>query len=147
MRVEFNEEFGVPVEDAYEYFRTPADWPRLFSAFGEAKDLGEGWYSVPFKGFPFPLVSKIIRDEPQRCVEWVIRGFWRGEAKVEFMPTGRGVLIRGHERVSAHRLFWLAPLAERLFLEARFREVWESGWRRLRRQAAESDSSGVRPGE
>ena len=29
-----------------------------------------------------------------------------------------------------------APLAERLFLEARFREVWKSGWRRLRRQAA-----------
>jgi len=42
----------------------------------------------------------------------------------------------GYEQVSPRALFWLAPLAERLFLEARFRKVWESGWRRLRRQAA-----------
>lgn len=143
MLIEFNEEFGVPVEVAYEYFRTPEDWPRLFPAFGDARDLGEGWYSVPFRGFPFPLLSRITRNEPQRCVEWIIRGFWRGEARVEFLPTSGGVLIRGHERVSAHRLFWFAPLAERLFLEARFREVWESGWRRLRRQAEGGDASGA----
>jgi hypothetical protein len=60
---------------------------------------------------------------------------------VEFMPMSGGVSIRGHERVSPRGLFWLAPIAERLFLEARFREVWESGWRRLRRQAAGVDGS------
>jgi hypothetical protein len=26
MRVEFNEEFGVSVEDVYDYFRTPMHW-------------------------------------------------------------------------------------------------------------------------
>ena len=147
MLFEFDEEFGVPLEEAYEYFRTPAHWPRLFPAFGEARDLGNGWYSVPFKGFPFPLVSRITRDESLQCVEWIIRGFWRGEARVEFIPTSDGVLIRGHERVSPRGLFWLAPIAERLFLEARFREVWESGWRRLRRQAASVDRSSAHPGE
>jgi hypothetical protein len=136
MRVEFAEEFRVPVEDAYEYFRSPLHWPRLFRAFGEPEDRGGGWYAVPFRGFPFPLVTRITRDEPLRCVEWVFEGFWRGEAQVLFEPTPDGVLVRGYEQISPVRLLWLAPLAERLFLEGRFRKVWESGWRRLRRQAA-----------
>jgi hypothetical protein len=42
------------------------------------------------------------------------------------------------ERISPRALFWLAPLAERLFLEARLRKVWESGWRRLRQRALTS---------
>ena len=70
MRVEFDEEFGVPVAEAYEYFRSPLNWPRLFRAFGEPEDRGESWYAVPFRGFPFPLVTRITRDEPLQCVEW-----------------------------------------------------------------------------
>ena len=136
MRVEFDEEFGVPVEEAYDYFRTPMHWPRLFRAFGQAEDRGDGWYAVPFKGFPFPLVTRITRDDPQRCVEWLFEGFWSGDARVEFEGTSAGVVIKGYEQIVPRALSWLAPLAERLFLEARFREVWESGWHRLRRQAA-----------
>jgi hypothetical protein len=136
MRIEFDEEFGVPVEEAYGYFRTPMNWPRLFPAFGEATDLGGGECAVPFRGFPFPLVTRITRDESLRCVEWIFSGFWKGEGQVTFEPTSGGVVIRGYEEVSLRPLLWLAPLVERRFLEARFRRVWESGWRRLRRQTA-----------
>ncbi|MCL7960058.1 MAG: hypothetical protein M8861_07700 [marine benthic group bacterium] len=146
MRVEFDEEFGVPVEEAYEYFRTPLHWPRLFRAFGPAEDRGDGWYAVPFRGFPFPLVTRITRDDPGRCVEWVFDGFWRGDARVEFERTTDGVVIRGYEQVSPHSLSWLAPLAERLFLDARFQRVWESGWRRLRRASIDGENAAT-PGE
>ena len=147
MRVEFNEEFAVPLEDAYDYFRTPMHWPRLFPAFGEVRDRGDGWYAVSFKGFPFPLVTRITTDDPEQCVEWVFEGFWQGDARVEFERSSTGVVIRGYEQVSPRGLSWLAPLAERLFLEARFQKVWESGWRRLRRQSSSgletSSSAGV----
>lgn len=135
MRIEFEEEFGIPVQEVYEYFRTPMHWPLLFPAFGETRELGDGRYVVPFRGLPFPLVARITRDEPSRRVEWTLGGFWRGEGKVRFEPTHDGVTVSGYEQVSP-RWLWPAPLAERLFLEARFRRVWESGWRRLRRRAA-----------
>jgi hypothetical protein len=135
MRIEFEEEFSVPVDEAYDYFRTPLNWPFLFPAFGEARDLGDGWHAVPFRVFPFPLVTRITRDEHLERVEWEFDGFWRGDARVSFEPTSRGVRIRGYEQVTPHRLLALAHVFERLFLEKRFREVWESGWRRLRRQA------------
>ena len=147
MRVEFDEEFGVPVAEAYEYFRSPLHWPRLFRAFGEPEDRGEGWYAVPFRGFPFPLVTRITRDEPLQCVEWEFEGFWLGEAQVLFEPTPDGVVIRGYEQISPVRLRWLAPLVERLFFEARFRRVWESGWRRLRRQADTKGATSASPGQ
>ena len=146
MRVEFDEEFGVPAEEAYDYFRTPMHWPRLFKAFGQAEDRGDGWYAVPFKGFPFPLVTRITRDDPQRCVEWVLEGFWSGDARVEFERTSAGVVIRGYEQIVPRALHSAAPLAERLFLEARFQKVWESGWRRLRR-ASNRDENTTPPGE
>jgi len=100
---------------------------------------------VPFKGFPFPLVTRITRDEPLKCVEWVFEGFWRGDARVEFERTSAGVVIRGYEQIVPRVLLWLAPLAERLFLEARLQKVWESGWRRLRR-ASNSGENATPPG-
>jgi hypothetical protein len=79
-------------------------------------------------------------------VEWVFVGFWRGDARVEFERTTGGVVIRGYEQVSPHSLSWLAPLAERLFLDARFQRVWESGWRRLRRASIDGENAAT-PGE
>ncbi len=67
-------------------------------------------------------------------MEWEFRGFWLGDGLVELEETESGVIIRGYEDVSPRGLWWLAPAAERLFLEARFRAVWEGGWRRLRRR-------------
>jgi len=141
MRVEFNEEFGLPVEEVYPYFRSPEDWPRLFGAFGPAEDRGQGWHAVPLRGFPFPLVARITTDEPMKHVRWQFEGFWCGVGQVSFAPTSHGVVIRGFEEVSPRPLLFLAPLAERLFLAKRLESVWESGWRRLRRQAATRHSS------
>lgn len=136
MPIEFDHEFDLPVETVYAYFRTPRDWPRLFGSFGEVQDRGEGWYAVPLRRFPFPLVARITRDEPLSSVNWVFRGFWRGEGQVSFAATSRGAAIRGFERISVRPLGWFAPVVEPLLLEKRFRKVWESGWRRLRREAA-----------
>lgn len=141
MLIQFDHEFPCSVNDAYSYFRTPKDWPRLFRAFGDVNDRGEGWYSVSFRGFPFPLVAKITRDEPLRCVSWVFKGFWRGEGQVSFIPAGRGVLIKGFERISVRYLGCLSPLIETLLLERRFRIVWESGWHKLRRGSAAKTGS------
>lgn len=136
MLIELNEKLAVPVEDVYPYFRTPNDWARLYGAFGEVVNRGGGWYAVPLRRFPFPLVARITRDEPLRCVTWELKGFWRGEGEVSFTPTSSGVTVQGYERISVRPLLGLSPLAERLFLESRFKAVWASGWRRLRRQAA-----------
>lgn len=135
MLIQFDNEFDLPVEAAYACFRTPRDWPRIFGAFGEVEDRGDGWFAVPLRRFPFPLVARITRDEPLHLVEWEFRGFWRGTGQVTFAPTARGVAIRGFERISARPLGPLAPLLEPLLLEKRFRKVWETGWRRLRREA------------
>lgn len=136
MLIKFDEAFELPVEDVYPYFRTPRDWPRLYGAFGEVQDRGGGWYAVPLRRFPFPLVARVTRDEPLRAVRWEFGGSWRGEGEVRFTPTAGGVAVQGHEAITLRPLGWLAPLVERLFLESRFTKVWESGWRRLRRQAA-----------
>lgn len=136
MLLEFNEKFDLPVEDVYPYFHTPKDWPRLYGSFGEVEDRGGGWYRVPLKRFPFPLVARMTRDEPLRSVRWEFRGFWRGDGEVSFSPTPGGVTVQGYERLAVRPLLWLSPLVERLFLEKTFRAVWESGWRRLRKQAA-----------
>ena len=140
MLITFAEEFSLPVADVYAYFRTPRDWPRLYGSFGEVKDCGGGWFAVPIRGFPFPLVAKVTSDVPLESVRWSFKGFWAGEGHVSFLPIPGGVSIQGYERISPRPLLWLAPLVERLFLEERFRKVWETGWRRLRRQAAGGNS-------
>jgi hypothetical protein len=137
MLIEFNEEIELPVEEVYPFFRSPNDWPRLYGAFGDVEERGGGWYAVPLRHFPFPLVAKITADVPLRRIAWVFKGFWRGEGEVSFTPTSRGVTVQGYERISVRPLLWLSPLVERLYLERRFRGVWDAGWRRLRRQAGQ----------
>jgi len=133
--IQFEERLDLPVEDVYPFFKSPRDWPRLYGSFGDVEDRGDGWYAVPLKGFPFPLVARVTLDEPNRSVSWSFRGFWRGTGEVSFEPTEHGVIIRGYERISVRPAGFASPLLERHFLEKRFRRVWESGWRRLRRHA------------
>lgn len=134
--IEFEERVDLPVEEVYAYFKSPRDWPRLYGSFGEVRDRGDGWYAVPLRRFPFPLVARVTQAEPNRAVSWAFRGFWRGEGQVSFETAGAGVVIRGHERISVRAAGFLSPLLERLLLEKAFRKVWESGWRRLRAKAA-----------
>jgi len=135
MLIEFDEQVDLPAEQVYPYFKCPLDWPRLYGSFGDVEDRGDGWYAVPLKGFPFPLVARVTQSEPNKSVSWSFRGFWSGEGHVSFERTERGVVIRGYERISVRPAACASALLERLFLEKQFRRVWESGWRRLRRQA------------
>ncbi len=138
VRITFNERFRLPVTDVYQYFRTPADWARLYGLVGEPADLGDGWYAIGLKGFPFPLVARNIEHEPERLVRWVFRGFWRGRGEVRFEETDDGVMVSGFEEIAVRWLLFLSPLVEKTLLERRFRTIWEIGWHRLRkREAAE----------
>ena len=135
MRVEFDERFELPLADVYGYFETPRDWTRLYGLMGEVADLGDGWYSVPLKRFPFPLVARNTLVEPKRLVRWTFRGFWKGDAEIRFSETEDGARVQGFEEISVRYLGILSPLLEKLFLERTFRGIWRAGWRRLNKLA------------
>ena len=140
MLIRFQHEFSLPVEEVYSYFQTPADWSRLYGLAGDVKDLGDGWYAVPLKRFPFPLVAKNTEQKVNELVSWVFRGFWRGRGEVRFTESSTGVVVEGYEEISVRCLFFLSPLIERLFLERSFRSIWEIGWHRLRKRETASPS-------
>lgn len=132
MRIEFHEQFTLPVEQVFEYFRTPADWVRLYGMFGAVEDRGDGWQAVPLMGFPFPLVAKITSADENRLVRWTFRGFWRGHGEVRFTAMPDFTAVDGYEEIAVRWLFILSPVVERLLLERRFRGIWRHGWKRLR---------------
>lgn len=140
MRIDFRERFALPVEDVFSYFASPADWGRLYGFVG-VRDLGDGWFAVALKGFPFPLVAKTIAIEPNELVRWRFRGFWRGGGEVRLTSSPGSVLVEGHEEIGIRWLFFLSPVLERLLLESRFRAIWQLGWRRLRKR--ERPANGV----
>jgi hypothetical protein len=132
MHLEFDETFSISPATAYDYFKSPHDWPRLFGAFGTITDRGNGWLAVPLRRSPFPLIARTTIDEPAVRVAWDLRGFWSGDGEVRFEALGDGTRITGHETVNLPRLLGLRVLVER-WAEPRFAAVWESGWRKLRR--------------
>ena len=134
MIIRFKHKFSLPVEEVYSYFRTPADWARLYGLAGDVKNLGSGWYAVPLKRFPFPLVARNTEQRANELVRWVFRGFWRGKGEVCFTERPNGVVIEGYEEIAIRWLFFLSPLVERLFLERSFYSIWEIGWHRLRKR-------------
>lgn len=138
MHLAFREEIGLKPADIYDFMRTPAGWTRLYGSFGKVTDRGDGWYAVPLRRWPFPLVARVVEDDPERRVVWEFGGFWRGIGEVNLEPTLRGTLVTGHETVYIPRLLGLGRVIERHVLEPAFRAIWESGWRRLRRMAAEA---------
>ena len=142
MYYEFNEEIPLPPDAIYTFMRTPVDWTRLYGSFGEVIDRGDGWYAVPLKHFPFPLVARIVENIPDHKVSWEFRGFWRGTGGVDLEPIAAGTIVTGYEDISIPRLAGLGPLIERRYLDRRFRAVWDSGWRRLRRMATEQHRAG-----
>lgn len=135
MFLSFQERIALPVSRLHGYFRTPEDWVRLYGAFGRVEDLGDGWRAVRLARFPIPLIAKITEDRPERLVRWRFRGFWQGEGEIRFEQDGDAVLVEGFEHICPRGLSVLAPLAERLFLEKRFRALWRAGFRRLEREA------------
>jgi len=142
MIIRFKHEFELPPPEVYAYFRTPADWTRLFGLASDVRDYGDGWFAVPLKHFPFPLVARNIENEPNKRVRWVFRGFWRGRGEVCFSATSSGVVVEGYEEIAVRWLFFVSPLIERMFLERRFNAIWETGWHRLRRRASAGKQAG-----
>jgi hypothetical protein len=134
VKITFNEGFKLPVAEVYQYFRTPADWTRLYGLVDDPTDLGHGWYAIRLKGFPFPLVAKNIENEPENLVRWVFRGFWRGRGEVRFQEIAGRVVVRGFEEIAVRWLFFLSPLVEKIVLERRFHAIWDIGWYRLRKR-------------
>jgi hypothetical protein len=133
MRIEFHEQFNLPVEEVFAYFRTPADWVRLYGMFGAVEERGDGWQAVPLRGFPFPLVAKVTESDENRIVRWTFRSFWRGGGEVRFTVSPAGTTVDGYEEISVRWLGLVSPIVERLFLEHRFRGIWRHGWKRLRK--------------
>ncbi len=136
MIIRFKEHFRLPAGEVYAYFETPADWTRLYGLAGDPKDLGEGWYAIGLRHFPFPLVARNTEQRPNELVRWVFRGFWRGRGEVRFVETADGVAVEGFEEIAVRWLFFLSPPVERVFLERRFRAIWGIGWHRLRKREA-----------
>ena len=133
MIIRFSEEFDRPIEEVFGYFQSPSDWPRLFSFGGDPRNLGDGWYEVPLRDLPFPLVAKVNILVPNQKVHWEFKGFWRGEGEVRFVDrVDGGIIVEGCENISVRWLFFLSPIVEKLFLQKPFYAIWESGWRRLR---------------
>lgn len=121
------------MEEVFAYFASPADWGRLYGFVG-VRDLGDGWFAVGLKSFPFPLVAKTTTLEPNQRVRWTFRGFWRGDGEVRFGSSPAGTEIVGYEEIGIRWLFGLSPVVERLFLESRFHAIWQLGWKRLRQR-------------
>ncbi|MCP4305007.1 MAG: hypothetical protein GY926_05425 [bacterium] len=134
MHLAFDETFAITPAEAYDFYKTPADWPRLFKAFTKVTDRGDGWYTVWIKRTPIPLIAKITVDEPDERVAWDFRGTWSGDGAVRFELTDTGTRITGHETIALPRLL---QFMER-HLESGFAAVWEGGWRRLRKRRTDA---------
>lgn len=141
MHLEFHEEIPLSASEIYSYLRTPADWTRLYGSFGEVEDRGDGWFAVPMRRSPFPLLTKITTDEPERRVAWEFRGFWKGSGEVTLTPSRGNTLVAGYETVAIPRMLGVGSFLEHRFLEPRFKAIWASGWRRLRRMSVSESGS------
>lgn len=137
MYLRFSEEFNLPPRQVFRYFATPADWASLYGAAGTTKARGHGWYSIPLKHFPFPLVARNAEVQPDRLVRWVFGGFWRGVGEVQLTGSGGSTLVEGFEYITAHGLWLLATPFEKRFMTAEFERIWSLGWERIRRNESE----------
>ena len=138
MRIEFSEAFALPIEEVFSYFESPLAWPKLYGLAGTVKDHGEGWYSIPLKNFPFPLVAKATEVQANALVRWIFRGFWAGQGQVCFRSEAGKVIVEGYEEIGLRYLPLGKRLVERLILEPQFKAVWAIGWKRLRKREQKS---------
>jgi hypothetical protein len=126
MRLEFDVPTALPPEQVHDFFKTPLDWPRLFTAFRPAEARDDDWTTVPIRRLPLPLIARITTDEPDR-VAWDLRGFWQGDGEVRFHGSAEGTRVTGHEEIDVPHLLGIGRLIEK-WAEPRFALVWESGW-------------------
>lgn len=132
MYLQFREEFHLPVAQVYPYFATPADWAKLYGEVKPTKNLGDGWYAVGLKYFPFPLVAKNVVCVPEKIVRWEFNRFWRGIGEVNFREEEGKTVIEGFEYITPHGFWILSSLFEKFFMEKQFANIWNLGWQRIR---------------
>jgi hypothetical protein len=133
VKVEFDLLTDLSLEEVYAFFRTPHDWPRLFTAFGHNTPEKNRWVKVPIARSPFALRARISTAVPHETVTWDLRGFWRGRGEIRLEPIPGGTRITGYEKVSPPRLLGWGGILER-WAGPRFAAIWESGWRQIRRR-------------
>lgn len=133
MYLHFKEEFKLPVQEVYPYFETPADWAKLYGAVKPSRVLNDGWYSIPLKMFPFPLVARNVSRQKEKKVRWVFGGFWRGVGEINFSNGNEKTVIEGFEYIVPHGLWIFSSIFETCFMEKEFKRIWNLGWKRIRR--------------
>jgi hypothetical protein len=129
MRIDFDETVPVPPVVVFDYLRSPTEWPRLYGAFGQVRDLGGGWYAVPLAGAPADLEARMTALEPTRRAAWELRGTFSGKGEVNLAPQDGGTRITGFEEIAVAGLDDPGTLAE---ATRRFEAIWQMGWDRLR---------------
>lgn len=139
MYIEFQQEFNLPIDKVFSYFKGPIEWMNLYGKVSNAKHLKNEWKRIPLKKFPFPLVAKMIVREENKRVKYIFGGFWRGIAEIHFSETNGKTLISGYEYITPHGLWIFASLAERLFMKKEFERVWNLGWKRLHKMSQSED--------
>jgi hypothetical protein len=134
MYLQFKETFNKPVKELFPFFRTPADWAKLYGVVKPTKKLKDGWYAVPIKAFPFPLKARNVEMIENQRVRWVFGGFWSGVGDLTFYEQDGKTVIEGFEYIKPYGLYFLAGLFEKLFMIKEFKRIWAIGWHRLRKE-------------
>jgi hypothetical protein len=129
MRIDFDETVPTSADVVYDYLRAPTEWPRLYGAFGEVRDLGEGWYAVPLAGAPQDLEARMTSVTTDRRAAWELRGTFAGRGEVNLEPCDEGTRITGFEVIEVAGTDDPEVLAT---MTRRFEAIWQMGWERLR---------------
>jgi hypothetical protein len=137
MYLSFREEFDLPISTIFPYFKSPADWAKLYGVVKPTKKLEDDWYAVPLKMFPFPLKARNVEYQPNVKVRWIFGGFWRGVGEVNFSTKDNKTIVEGFEYITPYGLWILSSLFEKQFMEKQFEIIWNLGWKRIRKNKRE----------
>ena len=133
MYISFIEEFDLPISVIFPYFKSPAEWGRLYGMFRPPKVLKNDWYAIPLKRFPFPLVAKNVEYHHEKSVRWIFGGFWRGVGEVNFFSKNNKTIVKGFEYITAHGLWLISSVFEKYFMQKELERIWSLGWKRMRK--------------
>ena len=129
MRIDFDETVPVLPEVVFDHLRSPREWPRLYGAFGEVRDLGQGWYAVPLAGSTPDLEARVTHLELDRRVAWELRGALPGTGEVNLAPSRGGTRITGFEEIDIEDARDPSTKAK---MTRSFEAIWQLGWDSLR---------------
>ncbi len=133
MYLHFREEFDLPINKIFPYFKSPSEWAKLYGAMKPTRTLNDSWHAVPLKMFPFPLIAKNVEYHHEKNVRWIFGGFWRGVGEVNFYTKNNKTIVEGFEYITAHGFWIFSSLFEKMFMQKEFEKIWNLGWKRIRK--------------